>query len=82
MDYDYKEVLIFCIFVISSILFLAVMIKSFYDMWDQDNKKREYMTLKTYCDVRDTNCLISCTTAKGEFIEKCYIECQRNSPFC
>lgn len=46
------------------------------------NNKKEYMTLKTVCDVTDRDCSVACRTANGVFVKKCFIECQKNSPIC
>lgn len=57
---------------------------------------REHMTLKTFCDYRDTNCLIACTynpkrntgtgyepdRSRSYFNSLCYRDCIRNSPNC
>lgn len=43
---------------------------------------REGMTLKTFCDERDRNCIISCTTIDHKINRKCYAVCVENSPIC
>lgn len=46
------------------------------------NDRIEPMTLKTDCNVERTSCLIACKTNNLVVFEKCFDECEKNSPIC
>jgi len=74
----FNNTILFCVLVVTILIVIVIVKKT------QETKlnKKECMTLKTHCDVRDRDCLLACTTSNGIFVTKCFIECQKNSPVC
>jgi hypothetical protein len=69
-------------YVLLILALVLVIIATEFQSQDIPEQKSEYMTLKTFCDERDRNCIISCTTKDGSMNRKCYDVCKINSPIC
>lgn len=43
---------------------------------------QEHLTLKTDCDVRNTNCIIACMVSDDKMNFDCFSKCVKISPIC
>ena len=60
-----------------------IMLISYYILYIiYQNNTKEYMPLKSNCDVRDENCSIACSKKNKSIEQDCFKICQINSPIC